>query len=168
LCLFQVSESLNILFLVVFPGECKTVFHCITIAVLDAVETGDAPALVDLLILRIDTGSFAFHAAEAAGVALLIIESDPEKGIFADKTEEGAHGANGIAPCPAVPPGKDADHQQHGKGDQGGGEPQCIDAHPVESVVVERGEDRSQQVVPGKVSGTEQVGDHPSISAVGI
>lgn len=165
---FDVGERRSLLFLVVFPGEYKTVFHGITIAALDAVETGDTPALVDLLILRIDTGSFAFHAAEAAGVALLIIESDLEKGILADKTEEGTHGANGIAPCPAVPPGKDADHQQHGKGDHGGGDAQQIDAHPVERVVVERGEDGSQQVVPSKVCGTEEVGDHPAVSAVGI
>ena len=150
MCLFQVSESLNILFLVVFPGECKTVFHCITIAVLDAVETGDAPALVDLLILRIDTGSFAFHAAEAAGVALLIIKSDQEKGILADKTEEGTHGADGVAPCPAVSPGQDADHQQHGKGDQGGGDTQRIDAHPVESIVVEGGEEGSSRLFPAR------------------
>jgi len=86
--------------------------HGIALTALNAVEAGDATAVVDLPVLRIDAGGFTPHAAQSATVAVFIHKLNFKKRKSTQESECGTHGADGVAPGSSVFPCQIANYQK--------------------------------------------------------
>ena len=75
-------------------------------ALLNALEADDAAGAVDLVGLTVDTGSLAVLVALATGDALALVDGYAEERKARDKTERGTHRADVVAPGASVSPGQ--------------------------------------------------------------
>jgi len=122
----------------------KLIFHRIVVTTFDAVKAGDAATVIDLFIFGINARCFTLHGAQAAHITFVIHKLNFTQGIFAQKTERGAHRTNRVAISPAVAPGQIANHSQRNKSDRRRENAQRIDAYLVKRVIIEGGKNGFQ------------------------
>ena len=85
-------------------------------AVAEAAETHHAAAVVDGFVVDVDTVGLAVVLTLVAAAAFLAVDADAEEWALAEETQQGAHGADGVAP-EASP--EEAADEDDGQGDNG-------------------------------------------------
>ena len=74
------------------------------LAVLYAIHTCHTTAIVDAVVLGVDTRSLALLGTSLASIALRRVDNGTEKGEAQEKAQYSAHGTDGVALCASAPP----------------------------------------------------------------
>ena len=158
-----------------FYGQRNRRFRCggreldrLLPAVVQAIETGYATAVIDRVRLAVDARRFAFRSAYAATVAVVLVDPDFEQRVFAQETQQRADRTDRIAVRATVFPCQKTDDSERGQCDDKSQRADDGDFRAVESIVVEFRENRFQQVVAGHVDRAEDIRYQPPVSPVRI
>ena len=86
------------------------------VAFADAIHAGYASAVINPMVWDINASRLAIADTEVAIDTFIRVDDRLEPGVTGKKPQDGAHGTNRIAICPAIPP---CQHCQHDEGQYG-------------------------------------------------
>ena len=138
----------------------------IVLALADAVHTGDATGIVDFMVLDINAGSLADALTLTAVAAFVDIDDRAEERETGDQTEDGAYGADRVAPGAATAKRQEADDEERSNGDDERGTALHPDIDMVEAVALSPLSDASKDVVNPEIERLKQVSGDTAVSAV--
>ena len=88
------------------------VSHCIMhsslLAIVNAIHARNTAAIINLVVLGVDTRCFASLSSKSASVAIVGVDHRCKKTEAREESENSSHWADGVAPCSAVLPCEEA------------------------------------------------------------
>lgn len=144
-----------------------SVAHCLVFAFVQTIHAGHATAVVYLVILDVDTRSFAIACAKVAVDALIRVDNRLQISISGQEAEYGTYRANGVAIGSSASPCQyDEDDQGNGCNDESR---DALQPHGgiVERITVGTFSQVGQQIVSPLVEGSKQVVGNTSVCTVG-